>query len=582
MRYLALCTDYDGTIAHHGKVDAATIGALEELRASGRRLILVTGRELDDLQTVFDRLDLFDRVVAENGALIYRPAKKEERVLGEAPSAAFVAALRNRGVERISVGRSIVATWEPHEKAVLDAIRELGLELQVIFNKGAVMILPAGVNKASGLKAALEELKISIHNTVGVGDAENDHALLASCECSAAVSNALPSLLETADIALDSDHGNGVQALIREMLENDLADRAPRLQRHDLLLGKVEGGENVTLSPYSASALVVGTSGGGKSTVATGLLERLREKGYGFCIIDPEGDYDALEGATVLGGPDRAPSVDECVQLLSKPGGNAVINLLGLKLADRPAHFMSLFTRILDLRAKSGHPHWLIVDEAHHVLPVDWQPTDIVLPQRLDGFLMVSVSPALIAPAAVKLVDSIMVLGDKPREMLQEFATAKEMAPPTLAVTKIPQGQALLWNAGRNEPQLVTLEPTKTDRRRHLRKYAEGSLGDDRAFWFRGPKNKLKLRAQNLITFLDLADGVDEETWLHHWRKGEISDWLRRCVKDEELADNVAAVEREARDDATRSRERVRELIEAQYTAPADATNASQPSGSRA
>ena len=580
MRYLALCTDYDGTIAHHGKVDAPTIAALEELRASGRKLILVTGREIDDLQTVFDRLDLFDRIVAENGALLYRPATKEERVLGEAPAAAFVEALRKRGVERISVGRCIVATWEPHEKAVLDAIRDLGLELQVIFNKGAVMVLPAGVNKASGLKAALDELKISIHNTVGVGDAENDHALLASCECSAAVANALPSLLETADIALEADHGAGVQALIREMLDDDLAARAPRLQRHDVILGKIENGDTVALSPYSASALVVGTSGGGKSTVATGLLERFREKGYGFCIVDPEGDYDALEGATVLGGPDRAPSVDECVQLLSKPGGNAVINLLGLKLADRPAHFMSLFTRILDLRAKSGHPHWLIVDEAHHVMPVDWQPTDLVLPQRLDGFLMVSVSPALIAPAAVKLVDSVIVLGDKPREMLQEFAAAKEMAPPALDVTKIPQGQALLWNAG-DEPQLVVLEPTKTDRRRHLRKYAEGSLGDDRAFWFRGPENKLKLRAQNLITFLDLADGVDEETWLHHWRKGEISDWLRRCVKDDELADNVAAVERETRDDATHSRERVRELIEAQYTAPADATNASQPSGTR-
>jgi HAD superfamily hydrolase (TIGR01484 family) len=531
MRYLALCTDYDGTIAHHGKVDAPTIAALEELRASGRKLILVTGREIDDLQTVFDRLDLFDRVVAENGALLYRPATKEERVLGEAPAAAFVEALRKRGVDRISVGRCIVATWEPHEKAVLDAIRDLGLELQVIFNKGAVMVLPAGVNKASGLKAALDELKISIHNTVGVGDAENDHALLASCECSAAVANALPSLLETADIALEKDHGAGVQALIREILDDDLAARAPRLQRHDITLGKVESGEMVALSPYSASVLVVGTSGGGKSTVATGLLERLREKGYGFCIIDPEGDYDALEGATVLGGPDRAPSVEECVQLLSKPGGNAVINLLGLKLDDRPAHFMSLFTRILDLRAKSGHPHWLIVDEAHHVMPVDWQPTDIVLPQRLDGFLMVSVSPAIIARAAVKLVDSIVVLGDKPREMLQEFAAAKEMAPPPLEVAKIPQGQALLWNAG-GEAQLVVLEPTKTDRRRHLRKYAEGSLGDDRAFWFRGPENKLKLRAQNLITFLDLADGVDEETWLHHWRKGEISDWLRRCVKD--------------------------------------------------
>jgi HAD superfamily hydrolase (TIGR01484 family) len=582
MRYLALCTDYDGTIAHHGRVDAATIAALEELRASGRKLILVTGREIDDLQTVFDRLDLFDRVVAENGALIYRPGTKEERLLGEPPSAAFVEALRKRGIERMSVGRCIVATWEPHEKDVLDAIRELGLELQVIFNKGAVMVLPAGVNKASGLKAALEELKISIHNTVGVGDAENDHALLASCECSAAVANALPSLRDTADISLDADHGAGVQALIRELLENDLAHRASRLQRHDIPLGKFEGGEVIALSPYSASALIVGTSGGGKSTVATGLLERFREKGYGFCIIDPEGDYDALEGATVLGGPDRAPSVDECMQLLSTPGGNAVINLLGLKLADRPAFFMSLFTRILDLRAKSGHPHWIIVDEAHHVMPVDWRPADLVLPQRLDGFFMISVSPALIAPAAVKLVDSVIVLGDKPREMVQEFATAREAAPPTLDCDKVPEGQALFWNAAvDSEARFVVLEPTRTDRRRHLRKYAEGSLGDDRAFFFRGPENKLKLRAQNLITFLDLADGVDEDTWLHHWKRGEISDWLRRCVKDDELADNVAAVEREARDDATQSRERVRELIEAQYTAPADATSASQPSGTR-
>jgi hydroxymethylpyrimidine pyrophosphatase-like HAD family hydrolase len=34
--------------------------------------VLVTGRELDDLQTVFPHFDLFARVVAENGAA-YRP-----------------------------------------------------------------------------------------------------------------------------------------------------------------------------------------------------------------------------------------------------------------------------------------------------------------------------------------------------------------------------------------------------------------------------------------------------------------------------------------------------------------------------
>ncbi len=580
MRYLALCTDYDGTIAHHGRVDEPTFAALEELKASGRKLILVTGRELADLQRVCDRLDLFDRVVAENGALIYRPATKEERVLGEAPSAAFVEELKKRGVERVSVGRCIVATWEPYEKQVLECIRDLGLGLQVIFNKGAVMVLPSGINKASGLEAALKELNISAHNSVAVGDAENDHAMMSLCECSAAVANALPAVRETCDIELQRDHGAGVTELIRELLANDLADRAARLQRHDILLGKTTDDDLVTLSPYSASALVVGTSGGGKSTVATGLIERLREKGYGFCIIDPEGDYDALEGATVLGSPGRAPSVEECAQLLAKPGGNAVINLLGLKLADRPGFFLSLLTRLLDLRAKSGHPHWLIVDEAHHVLPADWEPTDIILPKAIRGFFMISVSPRLISPAAVKLVDSLIVLGDKPREMLGEFAKAKEMAAPA-APEKVPQGEAFLWNAAAQEARAVVLEPTKTDRRRHLRKYAEGSLGDDRAFWFRGPENKLKLRAQNLITFLDLADGVDEGTWLHHWQRGEISGWLRRCVKDEELADTVEAVEREEHADAAASRSRVRELIEAKYTAPADAADNSKPSGTR-
>src|SRR6188768_706666 len=279
MRYLALCTDYDGTVAHHGHVDEPTIDALAALKASGRKLILVTGRELADLKTVFDRFDLFERVVAENGALLYRPDTGEERVLGEAPSAAFVEDLRRRGVDRMSVGRCIVATWEPFERQVLDSIRDLGLELQVIFNKGAVMVLPSGVNKASGLNAALAELNISAHNAVAVGDAENDHAMLSLCECSAAVANALPSVKDKVDIDLTQDHGAGVRELIARMLDDDLAQHAPRLQRHDILLGKDSSNRDVTLSPYGASALIVGTSGGGKSTIATGLIERLSKKG---------------------------------------------------------------------------------------------------------------------------------------------------------------------------------------------------------------------------------------------------------------------------------------------------------------
>src|SRR4051812_30590669 len=192
MRYHVLAADYDGTLAHHGRIDDATWDALRRLRDSGRKAIMVTGRELDELLALLPEPELFVRIVAENGALIYEPATREIRTLAEPPPPGFVDALRARGVDRVAPGRVIVATWEPHQDTVLHVIRDLGLELQVIFNKGAVMVLPSGVNKATGLAAALAELGLSPHNAVGIGDAENDHALLMRCECGVAVANALP------------------------------------------------------------------------------------------------------------------------------------------------------------------------------------------------------------------------------------------------------------------------------------------------------------------------------------------------------------------------------------------------------
>src|SRR6202012_2965692 len=258
MRYLALCTDYDGTLATDGQLLPDTVQALERLLASGRRLVLVTGRELDDLQKVCQRLDLFEYVVAENGALLFEPPTGEETPFAAPPTEDFVPLLRQRGVGPISVGRVIVATWEPHETAVLATIRDLGLELQVIFNKGAVMILPAGVNKATGLAQALERMELSPHNAVGVGDAENDHALLAMCECSAAVSNALPTLKSAADIVTTADHGAGVVELIEEMLRDDLSSREPQLTRHHVLLGTNEHAVEMRIAPHGETVLVLG------------------------------------------------------------------------------------------------------------------------------------------------------------------------------------------------------------------------------------------------------------------------------------------------------------------------------------
>jgi hypothetical protein len=203
------------------------LAALERLRESGRRLILVTGRHLEDLLEVFPQINLFERVVVENGALLYRPATHEEKALGEHPPEEFIKALQKRGVDPLVVGRVIVATWHPHETTVLEVIRQLGLDLQIILNKGAVMVLPLGLNKASGLSAALEELGLSPQNTVAVGDAENDHDFMSLCKCSVAVANALPMLKESADLVTTGARGAGVTELIDRMISSDLSELEP-------------------------------------------------------------------------------------------------------------------------------------------------------------------------------------------------------------------------------------------------------------------------------------------------------------------------------------------------------------------
>jgi len=224
MHYLALATDYDGTIADDGVVDKPTLAALERLRGRARRLILVTGRDLTDLQRVMPRLDLFDLVVAENGALLYDPASHKEQALGNAPPPAFVERLRGLEVTPLWLGRVIVATREPNEGKVLSAIHDLGLNLQITFNKGAVMVLPAGVTKASGLRSALAQLGLSPLNCIGVGDAENDLAFLDVCGLPVAVANALPAVKERAVFVTTGTRGAGVAELIDQLLVTDLTE----------------------------------------------------------------------------------------------------------------------------------------------------------------------------------------------------------------------------------------------------------------------------------------------------------------------------------------------------------------------
>jgi hydroxymethylpyrimidine pyrophosphatase-like HAD family hydrolase len=568
MRYLALACDYDGTLAWHGRVDDETVSALERVLASGRKLILVTGRELPDLELIFPNLKLFDRIVAENGALLYRPASRETRRLCEEPSSEFVRRLQLRQVQPLSVGQCIVATWQPQESIVLETIRELGLELQVIFNKGAVMVLPSGINKGTGLRAALRELGLSAHSVVGVGDAENDHAFLNVCECSVAVANGLESLKQRADVVTRGERGAGVRELIRNLLDSDLADWESRLGRRAILLGHDDDGQPVSVRPYGEVVLIAGPSGSGKSTVATAVLERLAAHGYQFCLIDPEGDFEGFPEGVCIGSEQHAPASDELLQLLER-FESTVVNLLGVTLADRPGVFAAALHDIQQLRARTGRPHWLILDEAHHLLPESWRPAPITIPQVLESAMLITVHPDHVSPAALAAVTTVLAVGPEPWQTINTFCAATGEAPPAMSDDlQLDKLEVLAWFRGRSRPPFrVRVEPGSAERRRHRRKYAYGDI-HDKSFYFRGPEGKLNLRAQNLALFVQIAEGVDDQTWMHHLRQGDYSRWVRESIKDEKLAEEIRRVE--VQDVPTdRSRAQIKEAIEQKYTSAA-------------
>lgn len=569
MRYLALAADYDGTLASDGIVLPDTIEALQRLVATGRKLILVTGRVLPELLEIFPQISLCERVVAENGAVLYRPATKEITLLAPAPQPAFLEEVQRRGVQHLSIGHSIVATRVPYETVILDIIRDLGLELRIIFNKGAVMVLSHGINKATGLTAALKQLELSPHNIAAIGDGENDHAMLTFSEYAVAVANAVPMLKETADRTTLGDHGAGVIELIDDMVVRDLEGAEQSVSRHRILLGRREDGDEVTFPPARQNLLLAGTSGSGKSTLATGLLERLGERGYQLCVIDPEGDYESFPQAVVLGTAEGGPSLTEVLTALANPNNHVVVNLVGLPLQDRPSFFLSLLPKLQELRAKAGRPHWMLVDETHHLLPVDGNPTAVALAKGLAGMIYVTVHPEQIEPSILETVDMLFALGKSPDQTIRTYCATIQEPVPALTTTELEPGRAVMWDrASLESPLLLEIAPSTIERRRHRRKYAEGELPPERSFYFRGPTGQLNLRAQNLLLFMQLGEGVDEATWMHHLRANHYSAWIKDAIKDDVLAESFRDIEGQPDVPVKESRRLIRTAIEERYTLP--------------
>ena len=568
MRYLAVATDFDGTVATDGQMSTSVCDAIARLRQSGRRTILVTGRHLDDLLKVCPRIDLFDYVIAENGALAYEPHTRTETLLCKPPPRSFLKRLSELGVTPLEVGKIIISTWLPNHFVILQAIQEVGLELLIVFNKSAVMILPSGVNKATGLDFALRKMGLSFHETVGIGDAENDQSFLERCECSVAVANGTPAVKHLASFVTQGSAGDGVVEMIDELIASDLARIGSDLQQHFIELGIRLDGSQVTISPYGTNILIVGPSASGKSTVTAGIVERLIDQQYQVCLFDPEGDHAALQQVITLGDRRHPVGLHEAIAILEDPKVNLNLNLLGVPLADRPEYFGQLFGNLQTLRIRTSRPHWIVLDEAHHLLPLGWGHLSAALPQQLGELILITVHPDRLDASILSQMDAIIAVGPGPEETLRNFSNAVSHRLVWPDGLRYKPGHAINWFFRRSEaPYSMRILLPSADRIRHRRKYAEGNMQYN-SFYFRGPHNRVNLKAQNLTVFSQLAEGVDDETWIFHLRRGDYSRWFRDAVKDPYLADQAERIEQRQTLPSWETRQLIRRLIEARYSLP--------------
>ena len=484
MQYHVLAADFDGTLAEQGVVPPSTLEALQRVKDSGRKLVLVSGRRLEPLLELLPDIGLFDQVVAENGGVLFTPKGKNETLLTSSPPPELVQRMRERGVENIECGRVIVATWRPNETIALEVIRELAIDTQIIFNKDAVMLLPSGCNKAFGLKAALESLQISPLNTVCVGDAENDEAMMRLCGVSVAVANALDPVKELCRIVTQSARGAGVEELCAMILEDDLQFLSAT-PRDSLPFGLRLDGSALSVKIRGESMLVTGGPGGGKSTFAMQFIEQLTERGAQACIIDPEGDYEGIDGAINLGSGERAPTVDEVVNLLEQPGQHCVVSVFAVEKKDRPEYFNRLLRGLAELRSRTGRPHWIIVDEAHYAAPADWKPAEQWNQAELKSMMFITAFYDRVSKVVLEGVDWVISIADDPTEALK--AVCERMQCPVPAVYQPEDHEthrAIAWHVQETDALWFSRLQSESENQRHRHSLFEGEMDEEHQFVF--------------------------------------------------------------------------------------------------
>jgi hypothetical protein len=182
--------------------------------------------------------------------------------------------------------------------------------------------------------------------------------------------------------------------------------------------------------------------------------------------------------------------------------------------------------------------------------------------------MAITTKPELLHQSLLDQATTIMAVGQAPHETIHNYASCIKAGLPEIPIADLQKGEALVWHRPSGEaPFLIrTLVPQKI-LQRHKRKYAIGDMGPD-SFIFTGPEAKLHLKASNLLRFVEIAEGVDDDTWLFHLQRHDYSTWMRNSVNDETLAEQVEKIE-DKEPDAVASRDAIAQLVKLHYTGPA-------------
>lgn len=575
MKFGVLALDYDGTIAVDGVVDPHVRAAIAEVRAAGVVVLLVTGRILDDLRRVAGDLRFVDAVVAENGAVVVYPMTGHSMVLGSPPPAPFVDQLRQRQIE-IAVGSCVVEAQASDAHRVLSVVREIELPLVLLFNRSRLMILPETVSKAAGLREALAGLRLSAHNAIAIGDAENDHRMLEMCEIGVAVGWGSRALQALADEVLDGNGPPAVAEYIRRAAARPSLSPG-RVGRRRLLLGHDAAGQPVELAVRGGNLLVAGDPRSGKSWVAGLLCEQLIFYRYCVCVVDPEGDYTGLEllpGVVVLGGDEPPPRAHELMRALRHPDMSIVIDLSRLGHVEKLDYLQALLPTLAMVRRKTGLPHRIVVDEAHYFL--GGADVDDLLDLELGGYTLITYQASNLHPDVQAASETIIVtLATDPREVyaLAAMSGCQEQREDWLSTLgRLDLAEAAVLPGGEGaEGRLrrFRLAPRLSAHVRHREKYLDVPVPHGRAFVFSGDGEPTGRRASTLKELLDVLATTPVASLDGHLRRSDLSRWIGDVFGDHFLASQVWKLEEQYRVGwAGDVNDRLMEMIRERYELP--------------